>query len=211
VYAVLQGLFPVVIMMLLLTLVPYAMQLISRYIERRKTESSVQEQVFKWFFLYQIVNVSALLLAGSAITSLSDVIANPAGILYTTSAALSSTYVFFMNYLLTTTLTGVSIKYLRIGPVLYFAAVRFFYKEERMTRRMLLDGIVATATVNYGAYLPDGVHVVYMTLLDWVISPLLLPSTSGQRIFAGSINISTSLCAASKVVASYGMACMNTV
>ncbi|RYH24230.1 hypothetical protein EON65_16945 [archaeon] len=48
-YAVLQGILPVVIMMIFLSLVPYAMQLISTLIERRKTISAVQEQVFKWY------------------------------------------------------------------------------------------------------------------------------------------------------------------
>lgn len=173
-YAVLQGLLPVLVMMVFLSLVPYAMEMISKHIERRKTISSVQEQVFKWFFLYQIANVYLLLLAGSAVTSVSGIVDNPTNILYEISTALPITSVFFMNYLITTALTGVTMNYLQIVPMLYFAFMRIFYKESRLTRRMLLEGPLAKISVNYGATLPDGLYVLCILLLYWVISPFII-------------------------------------
>lgn len=115
-----------------------------------------------------------LLLAGSAVTSISDVVDDPAGILYTISTDLPTTSVFFMNYLITTTLTGITLNYLQIVPVLYLAFVRTMYKNARMTRRMLVEGPLAKISVNYGSTLPDGLYVLCITLLYWVISPILL-------------------------------------
>lgn len=47
-YAILQGILPVVFMIVFLTLLPIAMGMISQYVERRKTFSSIQQEVFKW-------------------------------------------------------------------------------------------------------------------------------------------------------------------
>jgi hypothetical protein len=47
-YAILQGLLPVIIMITFLTIIPYVMELICLYIERRKTISIIQEEVFQW-------------------------------------------------------------------------------------------------------------------------------------------------------------------
>jgi hypothetical protein len=47
-YAILQGILPVVVMILFLNLLPVAMGMISHYVERRKTLSCIQQEVFKW-------------------------------------------------------------------------------------------------------------------------------------------------------------------
>lgn len=47
-YAVLQGLLPVLIMIIVLALVPVFMAFIARSVERRKTNTAVQLEVFKW-------------------------------------------------------------------------------------------------------------------------------------------------------------------
>eukprot|EP01039_Chlorochromonas_danica_P003852 gene3852-4209_t len=170
-YAFLQGILPVVVMMIFLSLVPYAMSLISTFVERRKTISGVQEQVFQWFFLYQIANVYLLLLAGSAVTSVSAIIDDPANVLYTISTALPTTSVFFMNYIITTALTGITTNYLQFWSLLYFVVVRIFYPGDRLTRRKLVEGPLAKISVNYGATLPEGLYVLTIFLLYWVIAP----------------------------------------
>ncbi len=47
-YAILQGILPVLVMILFLTLLPMLMSFVSQNIERRKTFSKIQQEVFKW-------------------------------------------------------------------------------------------------------------------------------------------------------------------
>lgn len=115
-----------------------------------------------------------LLLAGSAVTSVSDIIDKPADILYTISTALPTTSVFFINYVITTAFTGVTTNYLQIVPMLYFACMRILFPEKRFTRRSLFEGPLAPISVNYGASLPDGLYVLCVVLLYWVIAPIII-------------------------------------
>jgi hypothetical protein len=56
-YAVLQGILPVLVMIVFLTLLPMFMTFVSQYIERRKTFSKIQQEVFKWYVLLCCSNV----------------------------------------------------------------------------------------------------------------------------------------------------------
>lgn len=183
-YAILQGILPVLIMLAFLTLLPIAMAFVSQYIERRKTFSAVQQEVFKWYFMYQLANVYLLLLTGSAFNSLGDMIDDPESILNYISAALPTSSVFFINFIITQIFAGIPLIYLRIGPMLYFNFIRYTNNEKKLTRRTLFEGPLADATIEYGTTLPDALYVLCITLLYWVISPMVL--VAAVLFFGGS-------------------------
>eukprot|EP00981_Chlorochromonas_danica_P003712 scaffold684_cov167-Ochromonas_danica.AAC.11 len=119
----------------------------------------------------QSVECKSKFFNGSAVTSVSAIIDDPANVLYTISTALPTTSVFFMNYIITTALTGITTNYLQFWSLLYFVVVRIFYPGDRLTRRKLVEGPLAKISVNYGATLPEGLYVLTIFLLYWVIAP----------------------------------------
>jgi calcium permeable stress-gated cation channel len=124
--------------------------------------------------MYQLANVYLILLTGSAFNSLSDMIDNPSSILTYISAALPTSSIFFINFIITQVLSGIPLSYMRIGPLLYLTYIRHFTSEKKLTRRTLVEGPLASATVEYGTTLPDALYVLCITLLYWVISPFVL-------------------------------------
>lgn len=192
-YAFLQGILPVLVMLIFLSMVPMVMATVSIYVERRKTFSVVQQEVFKWsdkshtyfiklilllfsfrYFMYQIANVYLTLLAGSAFSSISDVASDPESILNYISAALPTTSVFFINFIITQLFAGVPLIFLRIFPFIYYSVIRYGAPEKFLTKRIIMEGPLVDSPVEYGTTLPDALYVLCICLLYWVISPLIL-------------------------------------
>lgn len=134
--------------------------------------------------MYQLANVYLTLLTGSAFTSISDVINDPQSILNYVSAALPASSVFFMNFLITQIFSGVPMIFLRIFPTLMFAIIRYGTAEKNITRRTLLEGPLADMNMDYGTTLPNALYVLCITLLYWVISPIII--VLAVLYFAGS-------------------------
>eukprot|EP01034_Spumella_vulgaris_P024035 gene24035-30331_t len=173
-YALLQGLLPVIVLIVFMSLIPVIITYVAQSIEKRKTVSGVQQEVFKWYFLYQLANVFLILLAGSVFSSLSAAIDNPASIITLIGTALPAASVFFINYMLTTLLSGVPNVMLRLNNIVIFYAYRWIFGEKGMTRRMYLEGPLADCNIDYGTMLPDFLYVICITQLYWVIAPVLL-------------------------------------
>jgi hypothetical protein len=124
--------------------------------------------------MYQLANVYLILLTGSAFTSLSDVIDDPTSILKYISAALPSSSVFFINFIITQVFGGIPLIFLRITPMLYLQYIRYASNSKKLTRRTLFEGPLADTSVEYGTTLPDALYVLCISLLYWVISPPIL-------------------------------------
>jgi hypothetical protein len=124
--------------------------------------------------MYQLANVYLTLLTGSAFTSISDVIDDPQSLLNYISAALPASSVFFMNFMITQIFSGVPMIFLRIFPTLVFALLRYGTAEKYLTRRTLLEGPLADEGIDYGTTLPNALFVLCITLLYWVISPMII-------------------------------------
>lgn len=124
--------------------------------------------------MYQLANVYLVLLAGSVFDSLSEAIDDPASIITLIGTALPSVSVFFINYLLTSLLSGIPAILLRLNNVIIFRIYRIIFKEKQLTRRQLVSGPLSDCSVDYGTTLPDFLYILCITQLYWVISPLLL-------------------------------------
>ena len=172
--AILQGMLPVIVMMIFMLIVQIFMNSVSQYIERQKTFSRIQQKVFKWYFIYQFANVYMLLLAGSVFRALNDIITNPTSVLLTVSSALPETSLFFINFIITQSIGGIPWIYVRIIPLIQYYFVRHTTKDALLTRRTLMEGPLADTPVDYGTTLPDDLYILCVVLLYWVVSPPVL-------------------------------------
>jgi hypothetical protein len=77
VYATLQGILPVIVVLSFSTIVSGVIAFVARNVEKRKTNSAVEREVFKWYFMYQIANIYLILVAGSVWGSLVHAIERP--------------------------------------------------------------------------------------------------------------------------------------
>eukprot|EP00598_Pedospumella_elongata_P016272 CAMPEP_0185015446 /NCGR_PEP_ID=MMETSP1098-20130426/99839_1 /TAXON_ID=89044 /ORGANISM="Spumella elongata, Strain CCAP 955/1" /LENGTH=812 /DNA_ID=CAMNT_0027544573 /DNA_START=32 /DNA_END=2467 /DNA_ORIENTATION=+ len=181
VYAILQGILPVVVMLSFSIFMTNTISFISRDIEKRKTHSAVEQQVFKWYFMYQIANIYLLLFAGSIWDSLSEAIENPKAIVSLISAALPKVSIFFVNYIITIWLSGVPYKMIRRFCAVQYLYYRCFTRDAALTRRMLKNpiGPFGETRVAYGTELSDVLYVLCVVMLYWVIAPIVLILAAG--------------------------------
>lgn len=129
------------------------------------------------YFAYQLANVYILLLAGSIYTSLENLVADPAGIINCISSSLPTVSVFFINFIITTWLSGVPLVLIRIYPSLVLEFYKFCYPSNRITRSMLKGGLftpLSPLSLDYGSVLPNFLYILCIVMLNWVIAPLIV-------------------------------------
>jgi hypothetical protein len=173
--AIISGQLPVIALIVFVSLIPVILTYIMKNVDKRKSESEVEQNVFSWFFAYQVANVLVIVLAGSIIGTVSEAISNPASIVPVLGAALPAVSVFFMNFVITQLLSGTPTIAFRYVPYLiYKVYTRVLYSEAALTRRTLIEGPLAKVTINYGIELPPLLYVLFVMLIYWVMSPILL-------------------------------------
>jgi calcium permeable stress-gated cation channel len=172
-YSLLQGQLPVIILIIFISLLPIIFASVAKLIERRKTQTEVELEVFNWYFLYQIVNVYLLLLAGSVFGALADLLDNPLSIVNLLAESLPTVATFFLNYFITLTLSGGPLLLLRIVPLIILKLYRNCFNSKKLTLRILLEGPLAPASVNYSLLIPSILYPVCISLLYMVIAPIL--------------------------------------
>eukprot|EP00602_Paraphysomonas_sp_CaronLab_P009061 CAMPEP_0185023854 /NCGR_PEP_ID=MMETSP1103-20130426/6472_1 /TAXON_ID=36769 /ORGANISM="Paraphysomonas bandaiensis, Strain Caron Lab Isolate" /LENGTH=654 /DNA_ID=CAMNT_0027556625 /DNA_START=581 /DNA_END=2545 /DNA_ORIENTATION=+ len=173
-YAILEGQLPVIALIVFIALLPMIFTSVSTYIERRKTKSDVQKEVFTWFFCYQLANVYLMLLAGSVLGALTSIIDNPLSIVNLLAAALPGVATFFINYFLTLLMSGVPMLLLNIGPVVIYKLYLSCFNPRKLTRRTLIEGPLANVDINYALVVPPVIYCLCISLLYMVIAPILL-------------------------------------
>jgi len=174
VYAFLQGILPVLVLMTFSIIMASTIGFIAQELEKRKTHSAVDQEVFKWYFMYQIANIYLLLFAGSIWDSLAQALENPKAIVSLISAALPTVSVFFINFIITSWLSGVPYKLIRRYFALQYLYYRTWFSDALLIRRTMKDGPFEEARVNYGPELSDVLYVLCVVLLYWIIAPLVV-------------------------------------
>jgi hypothetical protein len=172
-YSLLAGILPVIVMNLFLSLLPAIFGYGAMKIEKRKTKSGVQYEVFRWYFGYQLANVYLILLAGSLFTALADALENPSSIIRLLAAALPSVSVFFINYLLTEILTSGPGELLQLVPLAIWYVYKFLLSEPYLTKRQLFNGPLEPAEFDYGSSLPSYLFILCIVLTYMTIAPIM--------------------------------------
>lgn len=183
--SVLEGQLPIVMVIVFISLIPAIMAAVATFLQKRKSVSSIQVEVFDWFFLYSIANVYLMLLAGSIFNALSDAIDDPSSIIQLLGTALPTVSNFFINYMLTLLLTGTPIFLLRIGPLIVYKLYRMIFGEAKLTRRTLIEGPLANFPINYGVILPNILYLLCIILTYWVIAPI--STAVGALLFGATL------------------------
>lgn len=170
-YSLLQGLLPVVAMIVVMALIPIIITMLAMMVERKKTFSEVQTMLFGWYFGYNLSNVFFVVFAGSAFGSLNEAINEPTKLPDLLGASLPSVSTFFINYTITMLLAGLPMVQLRLGSWVMFLLCR--RKKKTLTDRVLFTGPCAPATVVYGDYFPGVFYIVLLHVIYWTIAPIL--------------------------------------
>ena len=132
------------------------------------------------YYLYQVVNIVLLLVAGSVFDALSKAIKDPASIVSLISAALPTVAVFYINYMITEWFGNTSLSLIQRVKTSEYLLVRLWYPNpQRITRNTLVEGPFEPQGVQYGVEQPKVLYVLTIVLLYWVIAPLLLPFSAG--------------------------------
>jgi hypothetical protein len=143
------------ILLILLSLLPFLFDFISRSYEGTKLESEVQNSILHRYFYYQLANIFVAVGLGSIATSLHQIISNPSAILSILGNSVASFSIYFANLIITRTFTGIPIEMLRLFNLLDIALVYLFYDKKRYTRRQLRTGAFADCPMLYGWIYPN--------------------------------------------------------
>lgn len=113
------------------------------------------------------------LLAGSAVSSITDIVDDPAGILNALGDSVPKASVLFINASLFAAMIGVPFFMLRIVALAYFQIYRFSFSEKTLTRRQVLEGALYEEGIVYGAILPGILYFAVQAMTYWVMAPIL--------------------------------------
>ncbi|RYG62290.1 hypothetical protein EON64_18035, partial [archaeon] len=163
------------ILLILLALLPFVFDFISRSYEGVKTESEIQNAIMHRYFNYQLANVFVAVGLGSIATSLNQIIDNPSAILSILGNSVASFSIYFANLMITRTFTGIPIEMLRIFNLLDIALVYLCKDKRKCTRRELRTGAFADCPMLYGWIYPNVLMGLMIMCTYACISPFILP------------------------------------
>jgi hypothetical protein len=143
------------ILLILLALLPFVFDFISRSYEGIKTESEIQDSIMTRYFYYQLANVFVAVGLGSIANSLHQILQNPSEILSILGNSVPSFSIYFANLIITRTFTGIPIEMLRIFPLLDITIVMCCGNKNKYTRRELSQGAFADPPMVYGWIYPN--------------------------------------------------------
>jgi hypothetical protein len=165
----------VVVLLLIITCLPFLFDFVARHYEGLKRESDVQQSIMTRFFYYQLVNVYVTVASGTIVNSIHEILDHPRNILSILGEQLPQVSYFFANLLLVKTLVSVPMEMLRIWPLLQVYTVKYFRNKKKMTRRELRDGAFADLPLDYGWIYPNLLFVMMITATYSCISPCIMP------------------------------------
>lgn len=162
----------VLILLILLALLPFVFDFISRNYEGVKLESEIQNSIMTRYFYYQLANVFVSVGLGSIANSLHQILEDPTSILSILGNSVPSFSIYFANLLITRAFTGIPIEMLRIFPLLDIVIVMFCADKKRYTRRELSSGAFADPPMLYGWIYPNILMGVMIMVTYFCVSNL---------------------------------------
>jgi len=169
-----NGYLPVIMLLLLISLLPFMFSWIANAHENRKTFSSVQASILGRYFYYQLANIYVTVTAGSLWDSVEKIIDQPTSSLDILGRALPQVVGYFISLLLTKLMAGLPIVLLRGGALFRFQFLRWTFSEDKLTQREL-DEVYRRQELWYGWEYPTQLLVIVICFTYSVISPIILP------------------------------------
>lgn len=158
---------PVVALLMLITILPFAFEWIAVSYEQRKTISDVQDSIVGRYFYFQVANIYVTVTAGSIWAALADIIDQPAALLEILGESIPMMVGYFMSFLITKILAGLPMLILRGGALSRMFLLRSCFSQPKLTQREL-DEVYRKETLFYGwevRYKPHKLASFYQTQL----------------------------------------------
>jgi len=163
------------VLLILLALLPFVFDFISRNYEGLKMESEIQNSIMTRYFYYQLANVFVAVGLGSIATSIHQILENPSSILSILGNSVPSFSIYFANLLITRTFTGLVIEMLRIFPLLQIVTVSCCSDKKKYTRRELRQGPFSDPPMLYGWIYPNILMVLMILVTYSCLAPFISP------------------------------------
>lgn len=179
-----NGYLSVIALLVLILILPLIFEQIARRYERRKTFSDVQSSMLSRYFYFQLANVYVSVTAGSILKSLAGIIDHPSNILSLLGESLPTMVGYFVALLVTKTMTGLPLVFLRFGALSRMLFLRLLASEKKVTQREL-DWVYRLENVQYGWEFPTQLLVVVIVFTYAIICPVILPF--GLVYFLGAL------------------------
>ena len=174
-YNLLNQYLAVLLLLILLTLLPFVFDMIARSYEGMKLESEIQNSIQTRYFHYQVANIYVALGLGSIANSIHAIIDSPQNILSILGASLPSVSTYFVSVVIVKTFTALPLELLRILPLLDILRVQSCSDKKKRTRRELRSGAFADPPMYYGWCYPNIMMVLMIMVTYAIIAPLLMP------------------------------------
>ena len=113
------------LLLIVLALLPLILGLVARYYEGLKVESKIQKSIMKRYFVYQVVNVVVSVGLGSFVTLLNS-LEQPEQLIQEWGQKMASFSVYFANFIVVKTFTGLPLEMLRTWPFIQTIFSRLF-------------------------------------------------------------------------------------
>ena len=168
-----NGYLPVVALLTLVLILPVIFEFVARVYERRKTISDVQSSMLSRYFYYQLANIYVSVTAGSILKSLADIIDHPSNILQLLGESLPTMVGYFVALLVTKTMAGLPMVFLRFGALSRMLALKLLSNEKKLTQREL-DSVYRQENVQYGWEFPTQLLVIVIVFTYATICPIIL-------------------------------------
>jgi hypothetical protein len=107
------------------------------------------------YFYYLLANVYVAVGLGSIATSLNEIVNNPTSILSILGSSVPSFSIYFTNFVIIKTFTGIPLEMLRMFPLLFIVKVSMCINKKTVTRRELRTGAFADPSMLYGWIYPN--------------------------------------------------------
>lgn len=166
----------IVVLLILLSLLPFLFDFISRSYEGLKLESEIQNSIMTRYFYYQLANVFVSVGLGSIANSIHQILQNPSSILTILGNSVPSFSIYFATLIITRTFTGIPIEMLRIFPLLEILTVKLCKDKKKCTRRELRNGAFADPPMDYGWIYPNILMVLMIMVTYCCVSKIFLYS-----------------------------------
>lgn len=161
------------LLVIILAVLPFVFDFVSRYYEGIKLESEIQNSIMTRYFYYLLANVYVAIGLGSIATSLNSIINSPTSILTILGLSLPSFSVYFTNLVIIKTFTGIPLEMLRVFPLLDIARVSVCINKKTVTRREMRTGAFADPPMLYGWIYPNLLMILMIMLTYSCVSVFL--------------------------------------
>lgn len=167
-----QGYLPVLLVLVLLLLIPIAIEQLARHYVGFKTKSAIQAYVLQRHFCFQLLTIFVTVLSGSALTIINEIVRRPAWVLNFLGTNLPALGSYFLQLLIVKSLLSTALELSKPHQIFLDVSRVNALINRSNERRGEPPGYTE---FKYGHVVPQILMVVLVASIYAAIAPLLLP------------------------------------